>query len=285
MDVAGGPAARVARWLVGVVAVAATVGAAGCSSERESPESRLRAAASASPAARYRFEEVPDAEGLAACFSSRRRVRGAVDRLEGVAAVAVDADERPIALIQRGRSYVRREVLQGWSVPTPWAMVPAELTIEARAALSVSLGESVAAYVMAFDLPPDAITLARSALEAKLTVTSLGTAVVSGVRTELIQVETNAERLREGNEAIAASPILTFALDRSDRIVRVAAKLPSPDPDALPTGYHIEFLPFTTSIALPEAADVTAIAQVAIPAQPQPPTLECTIGPATTRSS
>ena len=212
-------------------------------------------------------------------------MKGAVDRAEGVAALSVDADERPIAFIARGRSYVRRDALAGWSVAAPWVMVSADLSVEARVALIVSLGESVAAYVLAFDLPPDAITIAQSALEAKRTVTSHGAAVVSGVRAELIQVETNAERLCEGNEPIAAAPILTFALDRSNHIVRVAAKLPSPDSDALPTGYRIDFLPFTTSIALPGTVDVTPIAQVGIPAQPMPPTLECTIGPATTRSS
>lgn len=270
-------------WFAGVAAIVTTF-AAGCSADRESPESRLRAAVTATPPMRYRFREVPDAEHLVACFTSRRPLTAAVDRSEGIAALSVDDDQRPIAFVTRGRSYIRSDVLVGWSIPTPWATVHPDLSSEARLALSVSLGESIAAYVLAFDLPEDAITIAQSSLKAKQTLTSLGDDVVSGVEVVLIQVQTNVEKLpNAGNAGAQPAPILTFALDHANRIVRVAARLAATDPRAIATGYSMEYLPYASTIGLPDANDVTPISVSSIPARPAPVELECAIGPTPTR--
>jgi len=258
------------------------------SGERDSAGAQvLRAIAEGPQPARYRFEVAPDAAGLQACFSARRRVSGVVDRLAGRAGLVVE----PVGLavvVSDGAAFVHQDVLAGWAIPTEWIMVSAPLDEPARAALTTALGPDLASLVLAFSLPETPTDIADAALSAMRSAAILRPEPGDEPGGQRIRVDIDAAELttvssKSDDEADGGELTLVFEIDPAGQIVAVSARLENPASAQTDEvfGYRTTYEPDAALPvpALPDDSDVTPLNVIAIPDSPRPPDLACTIGP------
>ncbi|MCC6434381.1 MAG: hypothetical protein IT196_05055 [Acidimicrobiales bacterium] len=247
----------------------------------------LRTAAESPPPMRFQFEIVPDSVGLQGCFSVRRRVSGTVDRRAERAGIEVD----PIgiaAVVADGVTYVHRDALTGWPIPTDWVVVSAPLDEGMIAALTAALGPDLASLVLAFALPDPPSVVAEAALKAMRSAELLDVGPGDDPEVRRVKVDIDSAKLAQGTSATVSGvddvPLtLVFTIGDTGEITAVAARISSP-PSAADDenfGYRTTYETDESVAApdLPNPDDVTTIDEVAIPESPRPPDISCTVGP------
>lgn len=287
-----GPRARrmrrvLAACAVLVIAVVAAATALG-PGEADSPGARvLRAAARMPPPVRFQFEIVPDSVGLQGCFSVRRRVAGTVDRRTQRAGIEVERIGFA-AVVADGVTYVHRDALTGWPIPTEWMVVSSPLDERTTAALTTALGPDLASLVLVFALPDLPSVVAEAALRAMRSAELLDVGPGDDPGVRRVKVDIDSTKLSEGGSETAVEvddvPLtLVFTIGETGEITVVTARLNSPASatDDENFGYRTTYETDESVEApdLPNPDDVTPIDEVAIPESPQPPDVTCAVGP------
>ena len=246
----------------------------------------LRAAVRLPPPGRFQFEIVPDSVGLQGCFSARRRVAGTVDRRTQRAGIEVE----PIgiaAVVADGATYVHRDALTGWPVPTEWMVVSGPLDERTTSALTTALGPDLASLVLAFALPDLPSVVAEAALKATRSIELMDAGPGDDPGVRRVKVDVDSTKLAQGTSATVSDVdkvalTLVFTIGDTGEITAVAARLSSPSAtDDENFGYRTTY-EADESIEAPDPPrpdDVTRIDEVAVPESPRPPDISCTVGP------
>lgn len=230
----------------------------------------------------YIVDDLVDAAQLLGCFIPVTNIEARVDRIAERASLRLDGSTFDQIILTSGRSYVHRDLLDGWALATQWLVLDSTTPPATIAVLEAAIGPAASRYVLRFGLPDGPIATARALAAATddltLEATPQGSARILGV---VDPEDLPEDSSRNGADPTADDPFeVTIVISADDTVEAITARrfvVSDTDLFGIALEYHDQGAPL--SIEVPAAGEVTSADRIDPTAVPAPPLLdECVIG-------